>query len=197
MKVLCTCCKIVSIVCVILWVYCNLHMWPSTGKPGTTRHPSKKFFLLLQQSCRRPDIELSKFYRRSLSRSHYNRPNRSLPSAWNDTFLRNRSIFSRYLFTPRCARFSCRRSHILNGLYHSVQSDSGCTNHSNMSGLHILEEMCCFKVKASLWIQILEESGLLVTHEAFVLSMYMREKVIVALLSVSAVCAYPMARFNH
>ncbi len=89
----------------------KLHMWPSTGKPGTTRHPSKKFFLHLQ-SCRRPDIELSKFYRRSLSRSHYNRPNRSLPSAWNNTFLRNRSIFSRCLRTPRCARFSCRRSHI-------------------------------------------------------------------------------------
>ncbi len=47
-----------------------------------------------------------------ISRSHYNRPNRSLPSAWNNTFLRNRSIFSRYLRTPRCARFSCRRSHI-------------------------------------------------------------------------------------
>ncbi len=84
-------------------------MWPSTGKPGTTRHPSKNFFLHLQ-SCWRPDIELSKFYRHSLSRSHYNRPNRSLPSAWNNTFLRNRSIFSRYLRTPRCAWFSCRRS---------------------------------------------------------------------------------------
>ncbi len=48
-----------------------------------TRHnaaPFKKFFLHLQ-SCPRPDIELSKFYRRSLSRSRYNRPNRSLPSA--------------------------------------------------------------------------------------------------------------------
>ncbi len=74
---------------------------------GTLR---KKFFLHLQ-SCRRPDIEFSKFYRHSLSRSHYNRPNRSLPSAWNYTFLRNRSIFSRYLRTPRCARFSRRRSH--------------------------------------------------------------------------------------
>ncbi len=62
------------------------YMWPSTGKPGTTRHPSKKIFLHLR-SCRRPDIELSKFYRRSLSRSLYNRPNRSLPSAWNNTFL--------------------------------------------------------------------------------------------------------------
>ncbi len=41
--------------------------------PGTTWHPSKNYFLHLQ-SCRRPDIELSKFYRRSLSRSHYNRP---------------------------------------------------------------------------------------------------------------------------
>ncbi len=80
-----------------------------------TRHnvaPFEKFFLHLQ-SCRRPDIELSKFYRRSLSRSRYNRPNRSLSSAWNNTFLRNRSIFSRYLRTPRCARFSCRRSHII------------------------------------------------------------------------------------
>ncbi len=44
---------------------------------GTLR---KKFFLHLQ-SCRRPNIELSKFYRRSLSRSRYNRPNCSLPSA--------------------------------------------------------------------------------------------------------------------
>ncbi len=86
-------------------------MWPSTGKPGTTRLPSKKFFLHLR-SCRRPDIELSKFYCRSLSRSHYNRPNCSLLSAWNNTFLRNWSIFSRYLRTPRCARFSCRRSHM-------------------------------------------------------------------------------------
>ncbi len=40
-----------------------------------------RIFFLHLQSCRRPDIELSKFYRRSLSRSHYNRPNRSLPSA--------------------------------------------------------------------------------------------------------------------
>ncbi len=86
---------------------CDRH----TGKPGTTRHPSKTFFVHLQ-SCRRPDIELSKFYCRSLSRTHYNRPNRSLPSAWNNTFLRNRSMFSRYLRTPRCAWFSCRRSHI-------------------------------------------------------------------------------------
>ncbi len=48
-----------------------------------TRHnaaPSKIFFLHLR-SCRRPDIELSKFYCRSLSRSRYNRPNRSLPWA--------------------------------------------------------------------------------------------------------------------
>ncbi len=36
------------------------------------RHPSKIFFLHLR-SCRRPDIELSKFYRHSLSRSRYNR----------------------------------------------------------------------------------------------------------------------------
>ncbi len=90
----------------------HMYMWPSTGKPGTTRHPSKKLFLHLQ-SCRRPNIELSKFYRHSLSRSHYNRPNRSLPSAWNNTFLRNRSIFSWYLRTPRCARFSCRQSHMV------------------------------------------------------------------------------------
>ncbi len=49
-------------------------------KTGHNAAPfEKKFFHL--QSCRRPDIELSKFYRRSLSRSHYNRPNRSLPSA--------------------------------------------------------------------------------------------------------------------
>ncbi len=43
---------------------------------GTLRN----FFWHLQ-SCRRPDIELTKFYRRSLSRSRYNKPNRSLPSA--------------------------------------------------------------------------------------------------------------------
>ncbi len=96
-----------------VYLFLCLYMWPSTGKPGTTRHPSKKKFCLHLQSCRRPDIELSKFYHRSLSRSHYNRPNCSLPSAWNNTFLRNRSIFSRYLRTPRCAQFSCRRSHIL------------------------------------------------------------------------------------
>ena len=101
---------------------CYFNMWPSTGKLGTTRHPSKKFFWHLR-SCRRPDIELSKFYRRSLSRSHYNRPNRSLPSAWNNTFLRNRSIFSWYLCTPRCARFSCRRSHMLAGLYPNSYSN--------------------------------------------------------------------------
>ncbi len=87
------------------------NLWPSTGKPDTTRHPSKKIFLQLQ-ICWLPDIELSKFYRRSLSRSHYNRPNCSLPSAWNNTFLRNWSIFSQYLRTPRCARFSCRQSHL-------------------------------------------------------------------------------------
>ncbi len=44
---------------------------------GTLR--KKIFFELTELS--RPDIELSKFYHRSLSRSHYNRPNRSLPSA--------------------------------------------------------------------------------------------------------------------
>ena len=87
------------------------YMWPSTEKPGTTRHPSKIFFMHLQ-SCRHPDIELSKFYHRSLSRSHYNRPNCSLPLAWNNIFLRNQSIFSRYLRTPRCTRLSCRRSHM-------------------------------------------------------------------------------------
>ncbi len=71
-----------------------------------------RIFFLHLQSCRHPDIKLSKFYRRSLSRYHCNRPNRSLPSTWNNTFLRNRLIFSRYLRTPRCARFSCRWSHI-------------------------------------------------------------------------------------
>ncbi len=75
--------------------------------------------------CRRPDIELSKFYRHSLCRSHYNRPNRSFPSAWNNTFLRNRSIFSRYLRTPRCARFSCRGSQIQNYVLTSVLLGSG------------------------------------------------------------------------
>ncbi len=102
--------------CLLTWtiLYHRVYMWPSTGKLGTTRHPSKKFFLHLQ-NCRRLDIELSKFYRCSLSRSHYNRLNRSLPSAWHNTFLRNRSIFSRYLRTPRCARFSRRRSHIFWG----------------------------------------------------------------------------------
>ncbi len=96
--------------------FCNVYLWPSIGKPGTTRQPSKHFFLHLR-SCRRPDIELSKFYRCSLSRSRYNRPNRSLPSAWNNTFLRNRSIFSRYLRTPRCARFSRRRSHFIKTIF--------------------------------------------------------------------------------
>ncbi len=72
----------------------------------------RKNFLLHLQSCRHPVSELSKFYRCSWSRSHYNRLNRSLPSAWNNTFLRNRSIFSRYLRTPRCASFSCRWSYI-------------------------------------------------------------------------------------
>ncbi len=103
----------------------NVNMWPSTGKPSTTRHPSRKNFLHLQ-SCRRPDIELSKFYLRSLSRSHYNRPNRSLPSAWNNTFLRNQSIFSRYLRTPRCARFSCRRSHMV--MCVTINNTSPCTD---------------------------------------------------------------------
>ncbi len=48
-----------------------------------TRHNAAPFeiFFLHLRSCRRPDIELSKFYRRSLSSSRYNRPNRSLPSA--------------------------------------------------------------------------------------------------------------------
>ncbi len=40
----------------------------SRSSEDSNRHPSKKFFLHLR-SCRRPDIELSKFYRRSLSRS--------------------------------------------------------------------------------------------------------------------------------
>ncbi len=48
-----------------------------------TRHNAAPFeiFFFHLQSCRRPDIELSKFNRRSLSRSRYNRPNLSLPSA--------------------------------------------------------------------------------------------------------------------
>ncbi len=81
-------------------------------KTGHNAAPFKKFFFALTELLASRYIELSKFYRRSLSRSHYNRPNRSLPSAWNNTFLRNRSIFSRYLRTPHCARFSCRRSHV-------------------------------------------------------------------------------------
>ncbi len=85
-------------------------------KTGHNAAPFEKFFLHLQ-SCRCPDIELSKFYRLSLRRSHYNRPNRSLPSAWNNTFLRNWSIFSRYLRTPCCARFYCRRSHIITHMH--------------------------------------------------------------------------------
>ncbi len=64
-------------------------------KTGHNAALFENVFLHLR-SCWRPDIELSKFYRRSLSRSHYNRPNRSLPSALNNTILRNRSIFSRY-----------------------------------------------------------------------------------------------------
>ncbi len=79
-------------------------------KTGHNAAPFENFFLHLQ-SCRRPDIELSKFYRRSLSRSHYNRPNRSLPSAWNNTFLRNRSIFSWYLCTPYIYLFHPRYLH--------------------------------------------------------------------------------------
>ncbi len=102
----------------IMSSYLLLHLWPSTGKPGTTRHPSKKFFFALTELSPSRYWELSKFYHRSLSRSHYYRPNRSLPSAWNNTFLRNRSIYSQYLRTPRCARFSRRRSHLL-FLYHS------------------------------------------------------------------------------
>ncbi len=58
-------------------------------KTGHNAAPFEKIFLHLQ-SCRHPDIELSKFYHRSLSRSHYNRPTRSFLSAWNNTFLRNR-----------------------------------------------------------------------------------------------------------
>ena len=48
-----------------------------------TRHNGApfEFFFLHLRSCRRQDIELSKFYRHSLSRSRYNRPNRSLQSA--------------------------------------------------------------------------------------------------------------------
>ncbi len=83
-----------------------------------TRHNAapfeKIFFALTELSASR--YWALQFYRRSLSRSHYNRPSRSLPSAWNNTFLRNRSIFSQYLRTPRCARFSCRRSHFLKNI---------------------------------------------------------------------------------
>ncbi len=80
-------------VCMYACMY--VYMWLSTGKPGTTQHPSKKFFFCTYRVVG-VQIELSKFYRRSLSRSHYNRSNRSLPSAWNNTSLRNRLIFSRY-----------------------------------------------------------------------------------------------------
>ncbi len=75
---------------------CHIYIYVTVYRK--TRHNAAPFeiFLLHLRSCRRPDIELSKFYRHSLSRSRYNRPNRSLPSAWNNTFLRNRSIFSRY-----------------------------------------------------------------------------------------------------
>ncbi len=111
-----------------------------------TGHPSKNFFLHLQ-SCRRPDIELSKFYRRSLSRSHYNRPNRSLPSALNNTFIRNRSIFSRYLRTPRCARFSGRRSHI--NILHRLQLSK---NFLCSQGLPKWKHYCLSrKLSCSLW----------------------------------------------
>ncbi len=112
------------------------HLWPSTGKPGTTQHPSKILFLHLQ-SCRHPNIELSKFYYRSLSCSRYNRPNRSLPSAWNNTFLRDRSIFSRCLRTPRCARFSHRRSHLMMLFIfplHSCRSRVQCRIHLSTCG---------------------------------------------------------------
>ncbi len=60
----------------IIYCICD-RLQENWAQRGTLR---KNFFLHLQ-SCRRPDIELSKFYRRSLSCSHYNRPNRSLPSA--------------------------------------------------------------------------------------------------------------------
>ena len=49
-------------------------------KNQAQRSPIRIFFLHLHNR-RHPDIELSKFYSRSLSRSRYNRPNRSLPSA--------------------------------------------------------------------------------------------------------------------
>ena len=39
-------------------------------KTGHNAAPFEKIFFLHLQSCRRPDIELLKFYRRSLSRSH-------------------------------------------------------------------------------------------------------------------------------
>ncbi len=93
----------------ILWLNIS---WPQNfqsvfvtvyRKTGHNAAPFEIFFLHLQ-SCRRPNIELSKFYRRSLSRSRYNRFNRSLPSAWNNTFLRNWSIFSR-TFAALCPVF--------------------------------------------------------------------------------------------
>ncbi len=128
-------------------------MWPSTGKPGTTRHPSK----LHLQSCRRPDIELSKFYRRSLSCSHYNRPNRSLPSAWNNTFLRNRSIFSRYLRTrvvpcfpvdghicgPElpCSSIMCYSKELLDNIRYRVELGA---NVCKTNCLCIMEAMLCY-----------------------------------------------------
>ena len=90
------------------WVY---YMWPSTGKPGTTRHPLKIFFCTYRVVG--VQILTSPSFIVIASRSHYNRPNRSLLSAWNNKFLRNQFIFSRYLRTPRCTRCSCRRSHIL------------------------------------------------------------------------------------
>ncbi len=102
-------------------ITCSLYM-TVYRKTGHNAAPFEIFFLLHLQSCRHPDIELSKFYRRSLSCSHYNRPNRSLPSAWNNTFLRNQSICSRYLRTPRCARFFCRRSHIFIVMFISSES---------------------------------------------------------------------------
>ncbi len=76
-----------------LFVYICDRLQENRAQRGTLQ---KNFFWHLQ-SCRRPDIELSKFYRRSLSRSHYNRPNRSLRSAWNNTFLRiDRSFLDIY-----------------------------------------------------------------------------------------------------
>ncbi len=68
---------VVIVVVVVVVVVIGDHLQENRAQRGTLQ----KKFLLHLRSCRRPDIELSKFYRRSLSCSRYNRPNRSLPSA--------------------------------------------------------------------------------------------------------------------